>query len=226
MTIICCKGGAASLCYYFVLLLSLSFIIDKSSAARNNFFKPPRSNNKQIDPYKVLGVKRNASNDDIQKAYRQKARETHRKCNAILCIYNIVHMMCISLFTYTAFLTPPSTILTYIHSADKNPSPNANEQFREVTDAFDILGNPTSKKRYDNKVRLDEQQRQRAEYNRRRQNEMKKQQLDKERMEQQRIHVTMMNKSREAQHRMIKISTYQEFEIKGLDTNNKKEEDI
>ena len=51
---------------------------------------------------------------------------------------------------------------------------------------------------------------------------MKKQQLDKERMEQQRIHVTMMNKSREAQRRMIKISTYQEFEMKMLDTTNKK----
>ena len=120
MTVISCKGGAASLCYYFVLLLSLSFIIDQPTAAargRNNFFNnnkpPPRSNNQQIDPYKVLGVKRNASNDDIQKAYRQKARETHRKCSAILCIYNIVHMMCTISLYHTAFLNPFN--YTYVH---------------------------------------------------------------------------------------------------------------
>ena len=111
---ISCKGGAASLFYYFVLLLSLSFIVDQSAAARNNFFKPPRSNNKQIDPYKVLGLKRTASNDDIQKAYRQKARETHRKCSAIL--YNIhmtYAMMCTISLYHTAFLNPFN--YTYVH---------------------------------------------------------------------------------------------------------------
>ena len=50
---------------------------------------------------------------------------------------------------------------------------------------------------------------------------MKKQKADQQRMEQQRKHVTMMNKSREAQRYMIKISTYQEFEMKMLDTKKR-----
>ncbi len=35
---------------------------------------------KDDDPYTVLGVKRTATVDDVQRAYRQRARETHRKC--------------------------------------------------------------------------------------------------------------------------------------------------
>jgi preprotein translocase subunit Sec63 len=43
-----------------------------------------RSGIKDDDPYKVLGVKRTASVDDVQRAYRLRARETHRKCTRCL----------------------------------------------------------------------------------------------------------------------------------------------
>ncbi|EED88983.1 DnaJ-like protein, partial [Thalassiosira pseudonana CCMP1335] len=61
------------------------------------------------DPYKVLSIPPTSSPDEIQKAYRQRARETH---------------------------------------PDKNSSPTATQEFREVSEAFDILGNERSRKLY------------------------------------------------------------------------------
>lgn len=65
----------------FLLLLIISINLSTVTSARRNFFhnKPAQQQQQQIDPYKVLGLKHTASNDDIQKAYRKKARETHRK---------------------------------------------------------------------------------------------------------------------------------------------------
>jgi len=60
------------------LLLLISINISTASARRNFFHNKP-AQQQQLDPYKVLGLKHTASNDDIQKAYRKKARETHRK---------------------------------------------------------------------------------------------------------------------------------------------------
>jgi len=56
----------------------------RPSPSGNNFFqnlKPQQFNTAggDGDPYKILGVKRTASDDEIQKAYRKRAKETHRK---------------------------------------------------------------------------------------------------------------------------------------------------
>jgi molecular chaperone DnaJ len=62
------------------------------------------------DHYEVLGVDRNASADDIKKAYRRLARELH---------------------------------------PDVNPSPDASDQFKLVTHAYDVLSDPEQRQQYD-----------------------------------------------------------------------------
>src|SRR5262249_13659468 len=63
------------------------------------------------DPYAVLGVAREASEDDIKKAYRRLAKKLH---------------------------------------PDLSPGNRANEQqFKEITAAYDLLSDPAKRGRYD-----------------------------------------------------------------------------
>jgi molecular chaperone DnaJ len=65
----------------------------------------------QQDPYKVLGVDRKASQDEIKKAYRKLARQYH---------------------------------------PDRNPGDAAAEaRFKEISAAYDVLGDPDKRKQYD-----------------------------------------------------------------------------
>ena len=64
-----------------------------------------------VDPYTVLDVKKDASQDDIQKAYRRLAKKLH---------------------------------------PDLNPgNKRAEEQFKEVSAAYDLLGDPDKRARFD-----------------------------------------------------------------------------
>ena len=62
------------------------------------------------DHYDVLGVRNDASVDEIKKAYRKLARELH---------------------------------------PDVNPSPDAQERFKLVTHAYDVLSDPSQRQQYD-----------------------------------------------------------------------------
>src|SRR4051794_13360511 len=63
------------------------------------------------DPYKVLGVDKKASQDEVKKAYRKLARQYH---------------------------------------PDKNPGDKAaEERFKEVQGAYDLIGDPDKRKQYD-----------------------------------------------------------------------------
>ncbi len=63
------------------------------------------------DYYKVLGVDRKASAEEIQKAYKSLARKTH---------------------------------------PDLNPDdPSAEDRFKEIGEAYEVIGNPENRKRYD-----------------------------------------------------------------------------
>ena len=62
------------------------------------------------DHYEVLGVSRDASVDDVKKAYRKLARQLH---------------------------------------PDVNPSPNAQERFKLVTHAYEVLSDPVQRQNYD-----------------------------------------------------------------------------
>ena len=63
------------------------------------------------DPYEVLGVSRTASQDEIRKAYRKLAKESHPD----------------------------------LHPGDRQ----AEERFKRVTAAYDLLGDPDKRARYD-----------------------------------------------------------------------------
>src|ERR1700686_5659353 len=62
------------------------------------------------DFYQILGVPRNASQDDIQRAYRKLARTYH---------------------------------------PDVNHDPGAEDRFKEVSEAYDVLSDPQTRRRYD-----------------------------------------------------------------------------
>jgi len=62
------------------------------------------------DFYDILGVSKNASRDEIKKAYRKQALEWH---------------------------------------PDRNKSAEASEKFKEINEAYEVLGNPQKKQTYD-----------------------------------------------------------------------------
>jgi curved DNA-binding protein len=66
--------------------------------------------NNDRDFYEILGVARNASQDDIQRAYRKLART---------------------------------------HHPDLNQDPGAEERFKDVSEAYDVLSDPQTRRRYD-----------------------------------------------------------------------------
>ena len=65
---------------------------------------------KYKDYYAILGVARNASDEDIKKAYRKLARTYH---------------------------------------PDLNKGKAAEEKFKEVTEAYEVIGDPAKRKQYD-----------------------------------------------------------------------------
>src|SRR3954466_15208414 len=62
------------------------------------------------DFYEILGVARDASADDIQRAYRKLARQWH---------------------------------------PDVNKDPQAEDRFKEISEAYDVLSDPETRRRYD-----------------------------------------------------------------------------
>ena len=63
------------------------------------------------DYYEVLGIQKNASEDEMKKAYRQMAKKYHPD----------------------------------LHPNDKE----AEEKFKEVNEAYEVLSDPSKKERYD-----------------------------------------------------------------------------
>lgn len=167
---------------FIVIAALLLFLLDESTAI-NNFFDKSSSQPK-VDPYKVLGVKRTATDEAIQKAYRQKAKETH---------------------------------------PDKNPSPHANDEFRRVTDAFELLSNPTNRRKYDAQMQKDAQRRRKQHEQERHREQKRRNQMHREQQERQKKHNKMVQKARGSQSRIMKFSTMEQFESSMLSStkNNK-----
>ena len=111
--------------------------------------------------------------------------------------------------------------------ADKNASPTATDEFRRVTSAFEILGDPTNRKRYDRAMMDAEAKkkerrrgahnqhthRQQYQYQQREQSSSwQKQHNNMDRNERQKRHAEMITKSRSTQSRITKFTTKSEFE--------------
>ena len=62
------------------------------------------------DFYEILGVPRTATQDEIQRTYRQLARQNH---------------------------------------PDVNKDPGAEDRFKEISEAYDVLSDPQTRRRYD-----------------------------------------------------------------------------
>lgn len=77
---------------FLFFLLSFLLLNERTALAANGgFFQNNNAGGSTLDdPYKVLGVDRSASNEEIQKAYRQKARETHREYGIVVVAFRIV----------------------------------------------------------------------------------------------------------------------------------------
>ncbi|XP_065216619.1 dnaJ homolog subfamily B member 9-like [Planococcus citri] len=86
-----------------LLLLSLIFILGKCDLGANT---------DDTDYYKILGVKKDASQAEIKRAFHKLAIKYH---------------------------------------PDKNKSPDAEEKFKEIGEAYGVLSDPDKRKQYDNR---------------------------------------------------------------------------
>lgn len=200
----------------FLLFACLLLAGTSSVSARIVFEQRPPE-----DPYQVLGVKPTASNDDIQKAYRKRAKETHREllifAEPTQATLDISHVIAFASFTATV----PNPLVLLRDAADKNSSPNANEEFRRITAAYEILGDPISRRKHDNRVRQDMARQRQAREQQRQRERMQRQREDNERKQRQKRHADMMVKAGATQSRVAKISTLEEFEQMMLDPSRK-----
>lgn len=104
-------------------------------------------------------------------------------------------------------------------SADKNPSPDANDEFRRVATAFEILGNQVNKKRYDAQYDQEMKRRRRFHEQERQRKEMRRRQNESDRRERQRTKTDMTHRARATQARMAKIATMEDFATFMLDSS-------
>mmetsp|Transcript_33637 Transcript_33637/g.64570 ORF Transcript_33637/g.64570 Transcript_33637/m.64570 type:complete len:795 (-) Transcript_33637:160-2544(-) len=143
-----------------------------------SYQNPPSS----FDPYATLSIHHGATSDQIQKAYRSKAKETH---------------------------------------PDKNPDDPlaAAEQFRQVSEAYEILSDPKKKRVYDAQFRMREEQRRQQRARERRQNEQRREKDEWEKREKKKRQVEMANKAKDLYHRVMRLSDLNQMEKMFLDSS-------
>lgn len=101
---------------------------------------------KRKDYYKILGIDKNASTDDIKKAYRKRAMVHHPGKGQISLMINWPVNNCKPVF----FL-----LLRYIYFIDRHANATEGEKkeqekkFKEVGEAYGILSDPKKRSRYD-----------------------------------------------------------------------------
>lgn len=95
-------------------------------------------------------------------------------------------------------------------------SPTANEEFRLISEAFDILSDPQKKYVYDERIKREERMRQEQ----RRREEMQRRAHERQRHEQMRFKQEMVKRARSGYDRVFKWSTLSQLEEMALDANN------
>ncbi|KAL3779449.1 hypothetical protein HJC23_012726 [Cyclotella cryptica] len=140
--------------------------------------------------------------------------------------FNFHHQHSPSIDPYATLSVPPTATPTQIQKAyrlkarethpDKNSSPNAHEEFRLISEAFEILSDPRKKNAYDQRRRWEErakeEQRKREERRRRAEEEERKRAFIRKQ--------EMIRKAQAGYDRVVKWSKLSQFEEMALDTSH------
>ncbi|KAL7522396.1 hypothetical protein ACHAWX_007175 [Stephanocyclus meneghinianus] len=138
--------------------------------------------------------------------------------------FDFHHQHSPSVDPYAILSIPPTATPAQIQKAyrlkarethpDKNPSPRAHEQFRAVSEAFEILSDPRKKNAYDERRRWEErtkeEQRKRDERRRRAEEEERKRAFVRKQ--------EIIRKARAGYDRVVKWSNLSQFQEMAVDT--------
>ena len=94
---------------------------------------------------------------------------------------------------------------------DKNPNPNASEEFRQVAEAFEVLGDAKRRRAYNKELDAKARRRARQRDQNTKQQEMKRRRTEAQRREQRRLHDERIRDVAASQSKLVKFTTLEQL---------------